>query len=146
MENLAFSGLSPTILVTIGIILIALESLTFSFVVLWFGVAFIIVGGISYLDPSLDLRWQLSLMALISMTLLSVLRTRAMKMMMKTQGKENNDNFLNSPGYGVIKDGKVYYKATYWDIEPGNKESLSEGDEVYVEKTQNNIAYIKQSD
>ena len=143
MESLAFSGLSPLVLLSIGVILIALESLIFSFVLFWFGIAFIIVGGISFFDVTLDLKWQLSLVAIISLTLLLLLRAKVLKMFLKSKDGENNDNFLNETGYGVIKNGKIFYKATYWDYDPESKIVFDDGEKVFVEKTENNIAFIK---
>ena len=146
MESLAFSGLSPLVLLAIGVILIALESLLFSFVLFWFGLSFLIVGGISYLDVSLDLKWQLSLVAIISLALLVFLRAKALKIFLKSKEGENNDNFLNETGYGVIKNGKVFYKATYWDIDPMCKVTFDDGEKVFVQKAEKNIAFIEKID
>jgi len=146
MENLAFSGLSPLVLLAIGVILIALESLLFSFVLFWFGLAFLIVGGISFFDVTLDLKWQLSLVSIISLALLVLLRAKALNMFLKSKEGENNDNFLNETGYGVIKNGKVFYKATYWEVDPACKITFDDGEKVFVEKAENNIAIIKKID
>lgn len=146
VENLAFSGLSPLVLLSIGVLLIALESLFFSFVLFWFGLAFLIVGAISFFDVSLDLKWQLSLVSIISLALLLFLRAKALEMFLKSKEGENNDNFLNETGYGVIKNEKVFYKATYWDIDPACKVTFTDGEKVFVEKAEKNIAFIKKVD
>lgn len=143
METAALSGLSPLVLIAIGIALIAVESIFFSFILFWIGVASIIVGTYSYFDTTLDLKWQLSLIAILSLLLLILLRAKAVELFLKPKDTKQNDNFFNEPGYGVIKDGKVFYKATYWEIDPANNDTYAEGDKVFIQKVHKNIAYLK---
>jgi len=143
MENQVLSLISPTILIAIGLGLIAIEMLIFSFVFFWFGLAFIIVGVLTYFSVFSDGLWQLSSTSVISIVLLLILRTKLIKLFLKTKEKENNDNFLNERGIGIVKNGKVYYKATYWDINLSNKELFEENEKVIVLNASKSIATIE---
>jgi len=143
MENQVLSLISPTILIAIGLGLIAIEALIFSFVFFWFGLAFIIVGVLTYFSVFADGLWQLSSASVIAIALLLLLRTKSIKLFLETKGKENNDNFLNEKGIGVIKNAKVYYKATYWGINLSNKEVYKEGERVSVLSVAKGIANIE---
>lgn len=136
------SLISPMILIAIGLGLIALEALTFSFILFWFGLSFMIIGIFSYFPLFPDGLWQLSSIAIVAIALLLTLRTKAIKIFMKAKEKENNDNFLNEKGIGIIKDGKVHYKATYWDIDLAHKDTFEEDEKVLVSGTKHGIADI----
>lgn len=143
MELLTLSGgISPLVLLAVGIALIAIESISFSFILLWIGVAFIIVSGISYAYVDIDLKWQISIISIVSLVLLFALRSKFLKIFLKSKDVEHEDNFLSESGYGVIKNQKVYYKATYWDINPADENSYEDEQKVFVQKTEKNIAYI----
>jgi len=143
VENQILSLISPIILLAIGLGLIALEILTFSFVFFWFGLAFLIIGALSYFAIFPDGLWQLSGVSVIAIVLLLSLRTTALKIFLKSKEKENNDNFLNEKGIGVVKGGKVYYKATYWNIDLANNDTFSDGEKVTVLSTAKGVAYIE---
>ena len=143
MENQILNLFSPTILIAIGIGLIVLEVFTFSFVLFWFGLASILVGIISFTSIFTDGLWQLSSIAIIAMALLFLLRLKAMEKFLKSKEKENNDNFFNEKGIGIIKDGKVYYKATYWNIDLVNKDTFVEDEKVTVLGAAKGIATIE---
>jgi len=44
-------------------------------------------------------------------------RAKALEKFQKPKDGEIKDNFLNIEGRGTIRNGKVYYKATYWDCD-----------------------------
>lgn len=136
------SLISPAILIAIGLGLIALEALSFSFILFWFGLSFMIVGILSYFSLFPDGLWQLSSIAIVAIALLFALRTKAIKIFMKSKEKENNDNFLNEKGIGIIKNAKVYYKATYWDIDLAHEDTFEEDEKVVVTGTKHGIADI----
>lgn len=146
MESQALSLISPIILIAIGIGLIALEAITFLFVLFWFGVASILVGVLSYIIKFPDGFWQLSVIAIIAMVLLLTLRNKALKVFLKPKSKENNDNFLNEKGVGVIQGDRVYYKATTWNIDSDNGVSFKDKEKVMICRIEKGIAYIKKID
>ena len=142
MENLTFSLISPAYLSAIGVILIAVEMLTFSFILFWFGIAFLLVAGLSLLNIFPDGLWQLLSIAIIAMAMLVSLRTKALELLLKSK-EENNDNFLNEAGVGEIKHSKVNYKATYWEIGYEGKETFEEDEKVTVLRTEKGVAFIE---
>ena len=123
--------LSPTLLIAIGIFLIATEAITFSFILFWFGLASIIVGLLSFIIDFPTLAWQLTAISIIALLSLFSLRTKALELFLKTkENDEVKDNFLNTGGDGVVKNSKVYYKATFWDCD--TLEEFEEGEKVRV--------------
>lgn len=132
METQVLSLFSPIILIAIGIVLIAIESIFYSFILIWFGFASLIVGVASYLIPFNDGLWQVASISLIAIVLLFLLRTKAMEKFMKPIDEEINDTFLNEDGEGIIQNGKVYFKATYWDIDSSYDLDFEENEKVHV--------------
>jgi len=130
-------------LIAIGIVLGALEVFIYSFVLIWFALGFILVGIISLFYDFTNLYWQLATVALFSLLFLIFFRKSLLEKFLKPQS-EISDNFFNKKGYGVIKNQKLFYKATYWEIEESiNLEEFSEGEKVKVLEIVNNKAIIK---
>ncbi len=135
--------LDPIVLISIGIALVAFEALFFSFFVFWFGVASIIVGVMSYAINFSDGLWQICSIAIIAMVLLVVLRAKALDRFMRAKTREPNDDFLNTSGSGIIKDGKVYFKATYWNI--SSDDDFTQGEKVHVVSTKGATAVVQKT-
>ncbi|MBP6714570.1 MAG: nodulation efficiency protein D, partial [Aliarcobacter sp.] len=58
--------------------------------------------------------------------------------------KNISDDFLNEKGIGEIRNSKVFYKATYWDIDSNiDEKEFVEGEKVVVLKTHKNTAIIE---
>jgi membrane protein implicated in regulation of membrane protease activity len=142
MEVTILSVISPIVLVGIGIFLMALEVLTFTFVLFWFGVAFIGVGVISYFVTFSDGAWQIASVGIISLVLLLFLRSRFLTIFLEARkGDEVQDDFFNMQGVGIVKNGKIYYKATYWDCD--DMERLKEGQKVEILEVKKGKVKIK---
>jgi len=141
METLILSPLSPTVLIALGVLFIALEALVMSFVVIWFGVGLIVVGISSYFIHYTDGMWQLALSGIVAMLLLFILRSTLMKKFCDAKDRPPKDDFLNEAGEGVIKDGKVYYKSIFWTID--SDETFQENDKVTVLKAYKGRATVK---
>ena len=125
------NAISPVILIGIGIFLMALEVVTFTFVLFWFGVAFVLVGVMSYFVTFSDGAWQIASVGIISLVLLFFFRSKFLTIFLKaSKGDEVQDEFLNTKGVGVVKNGKIYYKATYWDCD--DIKTLNEGQKVEI--------------
>ncbi len=135
--------ISPLILLAIGVALIASEALVVSFVVFWFGLACLIVAGLTQLNIIDDIQWQLSTIAIISIFLLFTLRTKALRYFLKTEVADNEDIFLDTSGEGIIKENLVYFMATYWKIGNSQKENFEDGETVFVSGTKNGVAFIE---
>lgn len=145
MQTLILDPFSPWALIGSGIVLVALEIMITSFVVIWFGFGFIITGLLTYIITFEDGMWQLALSSIIAATMLLMFRTIMIDKYLNYKETINED-FLNSSGVGIISNGKVKFKATYWDIEKEDETELTEGMRVDVISTSNGIAKIKKRD
>jgi len=135
--------INPYILIGIGVVLIGLEAIISSFIIIWFGLGFLIAGFISFGYDFSDGLWQLGIVALISLSFIGLLRKKALEKFLKSD-EEISDNFLDEKGTGEIKNSKVFYKGTYWEIEfQSNEFELQEGQKVEVLKTHKNSAIIE---
>lgn len=141
MDSQILSVFSPMVLIGLGVILIALEAFIYSFFVVWFGIGLIIVGVVSNFYNFSDGMWQLSLTTLIALLLLFTLRAKISEKFLKEQDQAPKEDFLNQSGRGVIKNNKVYFKATYWDIKSDDK--FEDGEEVEVVEASKGVALVK---
>lgn len=130
-------------LFALGVVLIALEVFVASFVVIWFGLGFLLVSFVELVFPINDIVWQICFVAILSLIFLFLFRKKVLKRFSKAQ-KEIKDDFLNESGYGEVKNGKIFYKGTFWEFEGDlDEKEFQNGEKIFVEKTKNNIAYIK---
>ena len=137
------SAVDPYILLAIGVALVALEALIASFILIWFGISFIIVAVISYFVVFSGAVWQLATVSLISIILILVWRKKVVEIFLKSK-VEVSDDYLNEKGIGEIKNSKVFYKGTYWDIDSQlDEKEFIEGEKVEVLKTFKNKATIE---
>lgn len=114
------------LLLAIGFVLAIIELLIGSFYVIFFALGFLFVGILS-LFLSLNLVWQIILIALISLVSFMIFR----KFFKKSKKEENlKDNFLDESGEGVIQNGMIYYKGTLW--QSNEIEDLKDGDRVRI--------------
>ena len=76
-------------------------------------------------------------------SLLIFLRKKVLESFLKSR-KDISDNFFDKKGIGEIKNSKVFYKGTYWEIDSNlNAKEFVEGEKVEVLKTSNNMATIQ---
>ena len=141
--QIILSVIDPYILLAIGVALITFEAVIVSFVLVWFGVGFVLTAFISYIYVFDDGIWQIATASLISLILLLLLRKKVLESFLKSK-KDISDNFLDEKGIGEIKNSKVLYKATYWDIDSKiDEKEFVEGEKVLVLKTHKNHATIE---
>lgn len=141
--QIILSVIDPYILLAIGVALIAFEALIASFVLIWFGFGFILTALISYVYIFSDGLWQIAIASIFSLILLLLFRKKALESFLKSK-KDISDNFLDEKGIGEIKNSKVFYKATYWDIDSKfDEKEFVEGEKVIVLKTYKNHATIE---
>ena len=135
--------IDPFILLAIGIALIAFEAVIASFILIWFGVGFVVIAIISSLYMFSDGIWQIAAASIISLLLLFLLRKKVLEKFLNSR-KDISDDFLNEKGVGEIRNSKVFYKATYWDIDSSiDEKEFVEGEKVVVLKTHKNTATIE---
>ena len=135
--------IDPFILLAIGIALIAFEALIASFILIWFGVGFVVIAIVSSMYMFSDGIWQIAAASIISLLLLFLLRKKVLEKFLNSR-KDISDDFLNEKGIGEIRNSKVFYKATYWDINSNiDEKEFVEGEKVVVLKTHKNTAIIE---
>lgn len=141
--QIMLSVIDPYILLAIGILFIAFEAMLGSFVIIWFGIGFGITAFISNFYTFSDGIWQIATVSFISILLLLVFRKKILETILKSK-IEVSDDFLNERGIGEIKNSKVFYKGTYWEVDSEIKtDNFEEGEKVVVLKTSKNNATIQ---
>jgi membrane protein implicated in regulation of membrane protease activity len=141
--QIILSVIDVYILLSIGVALIAFEAVITSFILIWFGIGFVITAVISYIYPFSDGIWQIATASIISLLLLFLLRKKLLESFLKSK-RNISDNFLDEKGIGEIRNSKVFYKATYWDIDSKlDEKEFVEGEKVIVLKTHKNHATIE---
>lgn len=141
--QIILSVIDPYILLAIGVVLIALEAVIVSFVIVWFGIGFVLTALLSYFLAFNDGIWQIATASIISLILLLMLRKKALESFLKSK-KDISDNFFDEKGIGEIRNSKVFYKATYWDIDSKlDEKEFVDGEKVVVLKTHKNKATIE---
>lgn len=143
MTDPILSTIAPLILIGIGVVIIALEALIYSFILIWFGLGLVLVGLISFYYDFNDGVWQLATASLIAIFLLLTLRTTIMRKFLKAKDTIPKEDFLNTTGIGIIENGKVNFKATYWEINSVKHEHFKEGEKVQVIRATKGVAYIE---
>ncbi len=135
--------IDPYLLLGIGVVLIGLEAIVTSFILIWFGLGFVIAAFISMGYNFSDGIWQLGVVAVISLLLIVLLRKKALEKFLSSD--ENiTDNFLEEGGIGEIKNSKVFFKGTYWEIDSSLSDNeFKEDEKVKVIKTYKNFAKIE---
>lgn len=128
--------LNAYLLLAIAFILAITELLLGSFYIIFFALAFLVVGLLSLFIP-FNLVWQVLLIVFISVASLFVFK-RKFKRGKKTE--DLNDNFLDECGEGVIQNGLIYYKGALW--QSNQIEGLKDGDKVFVKGVKDNQIQI----
>lgn len=143
IQTMLLEVINPYILLGIGVVLIGFEAIITSFILIWFGLGFIITALISVLYDFSDGVWQLGIVAIISLFFIILLRKKALEKFLSSE-KNISDNFLEEGGIGEIKNSKVFFKGTYWEIDPESDEfDYDEGQKVVIIKTRKNNAIIQ---
>ncbi len=137
-----FEVIDSYVLLGIGVVLIGLEAIITSFVLVWFGFGFLITALITVLYNFPNGTWQLAIVGVVSLFFIVILRKKVLRKFLASQ-EDISDNFLNEEGFGEIKNQKVFYKGTYWEIDSSlDKKDFQEGEKVLISKTFKNRATI----
>ncbi len=132
-------SLSPLILITLGVIFLFIELITLTFFSIFIAIGFFVVGGVTFF-MEFGILWQLFFVALISLVMTFLLKKPIKKHFNKSD-EIIKDNFLDESGVGVVKNGMIYYKGTFWRIDDIG--SFDEGDRVEVLGVDGNRLLIK---
>ena len=145
MENI-LSVIPAWIMLTIGFALLGIELLIGSFIVLFFGIAFIVIGVSGFI-----FNWPSGELQLLVTILLGGVLSFALRGLL-TKGTDRADLPLETMQGGdigqIVAHGgalSVMYKGTTWTFRSLDDNVFSEGDEVVVESLKNNVAYVKKA-
>lgn len=133
-------------MITIGVILMALEMLTATFVLFFFGLAFLLVGSVGafhvFGSGEIQLIWTFSVGLILSLMLAKTLRQKIYNTEpLKLETLESGANGTVQ----ITADGdyRVSYKGTTWAIANFSDHPLENGQTVIVERLENNQAFIR---
>lgn len=134
------------IMLSVGFALLSIELITGTFIMLFFGLAFITVGASGFFMSWLSGEFQL-LVAMLLGGLLTFGFRRFFRRSMSQEDMPLETLQTGDTGHIVGHGGalRVMYKGTSWSFKNLDGFELSEGDEVMVEKLKNNMAYVKKS-
>ncbi|WP_201353431.1 NfeD family protein [Hydrogenimonas urashimensis] len=137
--------------IVLGILLIAAEILIPSFVVIWFGIAALVVGGLDFFFQT-SFTQELFLWTGISATLLAIYFLFFKKSETVPNVGQSEGEYADIPGVviEVLDEGR--YRARFdlpvlgdrvWIVEAENGEVLKEGDRVLVDRVYGQIIKVR---
>ena len=129
--------ISPFIMIAIGALLCVAELMLFSFYLLFFGVAFIIVGAINF---GFNFEWSFQILAVLVLAFILLALLKApLKSKFMAKKESYNEEFLDEPGVGEIRENMVYFKGTLWKYDG----VLKNGEKVQVLGTKGDKVILK---
>lgn len=122
-------AISIAYLLAIGIFLIGLEVLTFSFIFFFIGLGFIIVAGISSIFIFSNGTVQIAIAFVLALFLALILRKTLLEKISKesTQKEEK----IHKSGIGIVENGAIKFEGTYWETF-SNLSKYKDGDRVNI--------------
>ena len=129
--------ISPFIMIAIGALLCVAELMLFSFYLLFFGVAFIIVGAVNF---GFGFEWSFQILAVLVLAFILLALLKApLKSKFMAKKESFNEEFLDEAGVGEIRENMVYFKGTLWKYDGG----LKNGEKVQVLGTKGDKVILK---
>ena len=129
--------ISPFIMIAIGALLCAAELMLFSFYLLFFGVAFIIVGAVNF---GFGFEWPYQILGVAGLAIILLVLLKApLKSKFMAKKESFNEEFLDEPGVGEIRENMVYFKGTLWKYDG----VLKNGEKVQVLGTKGDKVILK---
>ena len=129
--------ISPFIMIAIGALLCVAELMLFSFYLLFFGLAFIIVGAVNF-GIAFEWPYQILGVAALAIVLLALLKA-PLKSKFMARKESFNEEFLDEAGVGEIRENMVYFKGTLWKYDG----ALKNGEKVQVLGTKGDKVILK---
>lgn len=126
-------------LLAAGIVMIGLEALLFSFFLVWLGIGFIVVAGLSYFGLFDSGVAQIATSVSIGLVLVFALRKWSMTMINKTQ--DVTEEKVHKIGVGIVSNGMIKMDGTFWQTD-GDLSTFKDGDKVKVVDIINNKAIL----
>ncbi len=126
-------------LLALGIILIGIEALLFSFVLLWIGIGFIAVAILSYF--TLFASGYVQIAVAVSIGLILVLALRKWSMSLINKSADDTEEKIHKSGVGIVEGGMIKMNGTYWQSDD-DLSGYEEGTRVKVVDIINNKAKL----
>ena len=124
-------------MIAIGALLCVAELMLFSFYLLFFGVAFIIVGAVNF---GFGFEWSFQILAVLVLAFILLALLKApLKSKFMAKKESFNEEFLDEPGVGEIRENMVYFKGTLWKYDG----VLKNGEKVQVLGTKGDKVILK---
>ncbi len=124
-------------MIAIGALLCVAELMLFSFYLLFFGVAFIIVGAVNF---GFNFEWPYQILGVAALAIILLVLLKApLKSKFMAKKESFNEEFLDEPGVGEIRENMVYFKGTLWKYDGG----LKNGEKVQVLGTKGDKVILK---
>ena len=129
--------ISPFIMIAIGALLCVAELMLFSFYLLFFGLAFIIVGAINF---GFNFEWPYQILGVAALAIILLVLLKApLKSKFMSRKESFNEEFLDEAGVGEIRENMVYFKGTLWKYDG----ALKNGEKVQVLGTKGDKVILK---
>ena len=129
--------ISPFIMIAIGALLCVAELMLFSFYLLFFGVAFIIVGAVNF---GFGFEWPYQILGVAALAIILLVLLKApLKSKFMARKESYNEEFLDEAGVGEIRENMVYFKGTLWKYDG----ALKNGEKVHVLGTKGDKVILK---
>ena len=129
--------ISPFIMIAIGALLCVAELMLFSFYLLFFGLAFIIIGAVNF---GFNFEWPYQILGVAALAIILLVLLKApLKSKFMAKKESFNEEFLDEAGIGEIRENMVYFKGTLWKYDG----ALKKGEKVQVLGTKGDKVILK---
>ena len=133
-------AISVSYLLAIGILLIGLEALIFSFVLFFFGIGFIVVALISQFYLFDNGLVQVAVAFVFALLFAGVFRKNLLQKI--SQESKEVEERAHVSGFGTVEEGMVKFHGTYWkSVE--DISTYEEGSKVEVVDVVDNMVVLK---
>ena len=124
-------------MIAIGALLCAAELMLFSFYLLFFGLAFIIIGAVNF---GFNFEWPYQILGVAALAIILLVLLKApLKSKFMAKKESFNEEFLDEAGVGEIRENMVYFKGTLWKYDG----ALKNGEKVHVLGTKGDKVILK---
>jgi membrane protein implicated in regulation of membrane protease activity len=129
-------------LLAFGILFIGLEALTFTFVLFFLGIGFVLVSAISFFYTFDNGIIQIAAAFVLALVFAVILRKTLLKKLLKPNLDKEERTHIN--GVGVIEDGSVKFDGTFWKT-LDDISKYKNGDTVKIIDVKNNMVVLEKS-
>ncbi|MEA3228577.1 MAG: hypothetical protein U9P38_05825 [Campylobacterota bacterium] len=127
-------------LLALGILLIGLEAIIFSFILFFFGVGFIIVSGISCFYSFDNGLSQIAVAFVFALILAFLLRDYFLNKLSAPNDEVEQRTHIS--GFGYVAEDSIKFDGTYWKT-LDNLEPYKDGDRVEIIDVVDNMVVLK---